>query len=232
MSGEESRRRWSPWARARAVALCLTVLAHGTLYAVRDLGIPSTPLQAAAAAGDESALASLLAASTTGFHDVRALLDPPTHSVYELLLHRNTALHYAAANGHTGCVKALLAAGMPPAASATLGPFGALLVAKPLFFAASGGHAGVCSALLDAGADPDDGLAIVRGIVATEAPLYAAAKGGHLGCARKLLEAGASPEVAGGYTSLLKVAEKHPNMVLLVQAYRKQAKAGFKNDDL
>lgn len=217
---------WTPWSRSRCAALLLTVLAHCALYAVRDVGVPTSPLQAAASAGDEAALARLLEGSRDGE------LVRPRSSWRELLLHGNTALHFAAAGGHAACVKSLLAAGAPADAVATLGPYGAVLTARPLFFAASGGHSAVCDAMLAAGADVDDGLDIgPGGIVAREAPLYAAAKGGHTSCARALLQAGASPEVAGGYAALLKVAAPHPNMGLLLRAYREQARAGFKGED-
>jgi ankyrin repeat protein len=125
----------------------------------------------AAAAGDVTALASVVAAE--GPASVRLDDDPDQF----------TALHLAAGAGHTEAVRYLLS----PAVSADVGA-ARINNFTPLHSAAMKGHAAVCEALLAAGASVN-----VQTVPQGYAPLHSAAFAGHLDAIRVLLAHGADP---------------------------------------
>jgi ankyrin repeat protein len=96
-------------------------------------------------------------------------------------------VHLAAAGGHVGVLRALLAAGASPHAWNAAGR-------TPLHVAAGAGSTGCVEALLEAGADVDAPMAL--GICDTA--VHAAAAGGHAAALRALVDAGACFEGKNG----------------------------------
>lgn len=139
-------------ASARAARL----LAGRFPAAVSDVdGWMETPLHRAAARGDEAALNALAEAGAR----VEGALDTRR-------MNGETALHVAAAHGHTECVLVLLDAGADADARSWLGM-------TPLHYAASAGHLDTVRALLVGGAN-------TRAEAATGmTPAEAAMAGGH-----------------------------------------------------
>ena len=130
-----------------------------------------------------------------------------------------TALRVAAHHeGHTGAVKALLAAGADIDATNDHG-------ATPLHYAAHQGHTEIVKSLLDAGADStaatDDGIT----------PLYIAAQSGRTESVEALLAAGADMDVTAGQYGVTPLAiaahQAHTGVVkaLLAAGADKQATA-------
>lgn len=96
-----------------------------------------------------------------------------------------SALHHAALNGHTGCVRLLLAHEASPNLSDSRG-------SSPLHLAAWGGHQDIVKLLLtqtNRPADPN------MQTVDHETPLHFAAQHGHTGALTTLLAHGANPEM-------------------------------------
>ncbi|XP_066264009.1 GA-binding protein subunit beta-1-like [Branchiostoma lanceolatum] len=90
------------------------------------------------------------------------------------------SIHFAARNGHTGTVQALLTAGVTVDARSRYSE------QTPLHCAANKGHTGTLQALLTAGADIDARTS------ENWTPLHHAAHNGHPKCVKVLLKAGAN----------------------------------------
>ena len=81
------------------------------------------------------------------------------------LLHAESPLLRAAANGRMAVVEALSEAGARPEAGDTTGPLGALVSTTPLYWAAFNGHTAAVEALLEAGAQPEAVETLFFGLV-------------------------------------------------------------------
>ncbi|CAH1249875.1 ERBIN [Branchiostoma lanceolatum] len=142
-------------------------------------------LREAAGRGDEVRVQQLLAEGV----NVNAAND-----------YKGASIHFAAENGHTGTVQALLRAGAKVDARTRYSDW------TPLHRAASNGHTGLVKALLTAGAD-------INGRIYEDwTPLHYAAYHGHPECVKVLLKAGANTgirgRIAGRHVKERKTAEE------------------------
>jgi ankyrin repeat protein len=147
----------------------------------------------------------MTAARTGALASVNALLARGAAVDGKDTVRGQTALMWAAAEGHAGVVSALIDAGADFQARLTSG-------FTPLLFAVRQGHVGVVRVLLKAGADVNDGIPAVTGRrigyggrlpPAGASALLLAVTNAHYELAGHLLDAGANPNAdVPGYTVL------------------------------
>jgi ankyrin repeat protein len=138
-----------------------------------------TSLLVAVAASSGCATTLFDAAERGDADGVRTMLRQKPTLVDETDGRTLSALHYAASEGHTEVVRALLEGGANPRVSALGGM-------TPLFLAAAGGHAETAKLLVQHGAD--------KNARSPWCPLRVAAGEGHAEVVRTMLALGADPE--------------------------------------